>query len=135
MADTYDTEFIGWVVMDAEIQLVMFDVPRGIAERAILANEFPSRAQRGVANLLALSPDQSVNVMTAEHKRQKEKAACPHLQSTLSITSWRIEVPADADRSTTFSSEKELAKLIADWPISRRIDAWNGSRASHHSTI
>jgi hypothetical protein len=37
-----------------------------------------------------------------------------------------VEVPADADRSTTFSSEKELAKLIADGPISRLIDAWNG---------
>ena len=36
-----------------------------------------------------------------------------------------VELPADADRSTTFSSEKELAKLIADWPISRLIDAWN----------
>jgi hypothetical protein len=36
-----------------------------------------------------------------------------------------VEVPAGADRSTTFSSEKELAKLIADWPISRLIEAWN----------
>ena len=36
-----------------------------------------------------------------------------------------VEVPAGADRSNTFSSEKELAKLIADWPISRLIEAWN----------
>jgi hypothetical protein len=36
-----------------------------------------------------------------------------------------IEVPAGADRSTVFSTAKELAKLIADWPISRLIDAWN----------
>ena len=36
-----------------------------------------------------------------------------------------VEVPTGTDRSTTFSSEKELAKLIADWPISRLIDAWN----------
>jgi hypothetical protein len=35
------------------------------------------------------------------------------------------QVPAGTDRSTTFSTEKELAKLIADWPISRLIDAWN----------
>ena len=27
-----------------------------------------------------------------------------------------VEVSADADKSTTFSTEKELAKLIADWP-------------------
>jgi hypothetical protein len=36
-----------------------------------------------------------------------------------------VELPADADRSTAFSNEKELAKLVADWPISRLIDAWN----------
>ena len=36
-----------------------------------------------------------------------------------------VEVPAGADRSNTFSSEEELAKLIADWPISRLIEAWN----------
>ena len=36
-----------------------------------------------------------------------------------------VEVSADADKSTTFSTEKELAKLIADWPASRLIDAWN----------
>jgi hypothetical protein len=36
-----------------------------------------------------------------------------------------VEVPADADRSTTFSTENELAKLVGEWPISRLIDAWN----------
>jgi Protein of unknown function (DUF3489) len=36
-----------------------------------------------------------------------------------------VEVPADADRSTSFSTEKELAKLVGEWPISRLIDAWN----------
>jgi Protein of unknown function (DUF3489) len=36
-----------------------------------------------------------------------------------------VEVPADAERSTTFSTEKELAKLVGEWPISRLIDAWN----------
>ena len=35
------------------------------------------------------------------------------------------EVPAGLDRSTTFASEKELAKLTAEWPMSRLIDAWN----------
>ena len=35
------------------------------------------------------------------------------------------EVPAGIDRSTTFASEKELAKLTAEWPLSRLIDAWN----------
>lgn len=36
-----------------------------------------------------------------------------------------VEVPAGADRPNTFSSEKELAKLIAGWPAGRLIDAWN----------
>ena len=36
-----------------------------------------------------------------------------------------VEVPADADRSTMFSNEKELAKSVGEWPISRLIDAWN----------
>jgi Protein of unknown function (DUF3489) len=36
-----------------------------------------------------------------------------------------VEVPADADQSTTFSTEKELAKLVGERPISRLIDAWN----------
>jgi hypothetical protein len=34
------------------------------------------------------------------------------------------EVPG-ADRSTTFTNEKEMAKLTADWPVSRLIDIWN----------
>jgi hypothetical protein len=36
-----------------------------------------------------------------------------------------VEVPAGAERPNTFSSEKELAKLIAGWPAGRLIDAWN----------
>ena len=36
-----------------------------------------------------------------------------------------IEVLADVGRSTTFSSEKELAKLVGERPISRLIEAWN----------
>ncbi len=36
-----------------------------------------------------------------------------------------VEVPEGAGRSNTFSSEKELAQLIADWPVSRLIEAWN----------
>lgn len=36
-----------------------------------------------------------------------------------------VEVPANADRSNTFSTEKEFAKLVAEWPVSRLIEAWN----------
>ena len=35
------------------------------------------------------------------------------------------EAPAGADQTESFSSEKELAKLTADWPASRLIETWN----------
>src|SRR5271168_5325891 len=71
-------------------------------------------------------PTRGLNVTTANNKRQRRNT---HM-STFTIDpdnniTALVEVPAGADRSTTFSSEKELAKLIADWPISRLIDAWN----------
>jgi hypothetical protein len=33
--------------------------------------------------------------------------------------------PADADGSQSFSSVKDLAKLTAEWPVSRLLDTWN----------
>ena len=35
------------------------------------------------------------------------------------------EVPADADNLQSFASEKELAKLAAEWPGSRLVEIWN----------
>jgi len=35
-------------------------------------------------------------------------------------------LPAGADESQSFTNQKELAKLTADWSVSRLIDAWNG---------
>jgi hypothetical protein len=32
---------------------------------------------------------------------------------------------AGADASQSFSSSKELAKLTAEWPVSRLVDTWN----------
>jgi hypothetical protein len=34
-------------------------------------------------------------------------------------------LPAGADESQFFTNPKELAKLTADWPISRLVDTWN----------
>jgi hypothetical protein len=34
-------------------------------------------------------------------------------------------LPAGADESQSFSSAKELAKLTAEWPVSRLVDTWN----------
>lgn len=36
-----------------------------------------------------------------------------------------VEVPAGADESQSFTNLKELAKLTADWPMSRLVDTWN----------
>jgi len=35
------------------------------------------------------------------------------------------ELPAGDDESQSFSSAKELAKLTAEWPVSRLVDTWN----------
>jgi len=35
------------------------------------------------------------------------------------------ELPAGADESQSFTSQKELAKLTAEWPASRLVDLWN----------
>jgi hypothetical protein len=34
-------------------------------------------------------------------------------------------LPAGADESQSFTNQQELAKLTADWPISRLVDTWN----------
>jgi hypothetical protein len=35
------------------------------------------------------------------------------------------ELPTGADHSQSFSTAKELAKLTAEWPVSRLIETWN----------
>jgi hypothetical protein len=35
------------------------------------------------------------------------------------------EAPVSANETTTFASQKELAKLTAEWPISRLVEVWN----------
>ena len=35
------------------------------------------------------------------------------------------EVPAGADPGQSFSTEKELAKVTAEWPASRLVETWN----------
>jgi hypothetical protein len=34
-------------------------------------------------------------------------------------------LPAGADESQSFSTQRELAKLAADWPVTRLADTWN----------
>jgi hypothetical protein len=37
----------------------------------------------------------------------------------------RAGLPASTDNLETFATEKELAKLAADWPASRLVETWN----------
>jgi hypothetical protein len=34
-------------------------------------------------------------------------------------------LPAAADESSSFTNQRDLAKLTADWPISRLVETWN----------
>ena len=36
-------------------------------------------------------------------------------------------LPADADRSQSFSNAKELATLTAEWPVTRLVETWNSA--------
>jgi hypothetical protein len=40
------------------------------------------------------------------------------------ITAFAV-LPTGTDESQSFSTAKELAKLTAEWPMSRLIDTWN----------
>jgi hypothetical protein len=47
------------------------------------------------------------------------------IDSDSNITAY-AELPSDADKAASFSTEKQFGKLTADWPISRLVDTWNG---------
>jgi hypothetical protein len=63
-----------------------------------------------------------MNVWTATHERQRRIMVFT-IDSENNITAC-AEVPA-ADNLESFSTAKELAKLIAGWPISRLVETWN----------
>src|ERR1700722_1832633 len=67
-----------------------------------------------------------MNVTTAKDKRQRRKTHMSTLtiDGENNITSF-AELPPGADHSQSFSTAKELAKLTAEWPVSRLIDTWN----------
>jgi hypothetical protein len=67
-----------------------------------------------------------MNVTTAKYEAAKEKT---HM-STFTIDAENnitahADLPAGADQSQSFSTAKELAKLAAEWPMSRLVDTWN----------
>jgi hypothetical protein len=63
----------------------------------------------------------AVNVMTAKHWRQRRNTMATFtIDSDNNITA-HGELPAGADQSQSFTNQKELAKLTAEWPMSRLI--------------
>ena len=75
---------------------------------------------------LPLSPIGVMNVVTAKHKRPKENT----FMATFTIDcenniAAHAAVPSNLDDVQAFASEKELAKLAAEWPGSRLVEIWN----------
>jgi integrase/recombinase XerD len=66
-----------------------------------------------------------MNVTTANDKRQRRNTMATFtIDSDNNITA-HAELPAGADESQSFSNQKELAKLTAEWPASRLVETWN----------
>ena len=67
-----------------------------------------------------------MNVTTANDKREKEKTnmATFTIDTDNNIAA-HAEAPAAADNLQPFASEKELAKLAAEWPGTRLVEVWN----------
>jgi len=75
---------------------------------------------------LPLSRTGVMNVTTAKYKRPKEKQQ----MSTFTIDTdnnivAHVEETAVGENIQSFASEKELAKLAAEWPGSRLVEVWN----------
>src|SRR5690242_19586261 len=65
-----------------------------------------------------------MDVWTATNPRQRRNMATFTIESENNMTA-HSGLPAGADESQSFSNEKELAKLTAEWPVSRLLDTWN----------
>jgi hypothetical protein len=66
-----------------------------------------------------------MNVTSAKYKRPKEKAMPTFTIDAENNIVAHAALPAGSDQSQSFSSAKELAALIAEWPASRLVDIWN----------
>jgi hypothetical protein len=66
-----------------------------------------------------------MNVTTANDKRQRRNTMATFtIDSDNNITA-HAALPAGIDQSQSFTSQKELAKLTAEWPASRLVETWN----------
>jgi hypothetical protein len=69
------------------------------------------------------APFGAINVTTAKHSRQGETAM--FTIDTHNNVAAHAAAPASTDNLQSFTSEKELAKLAADWPAARLVEFWN----------
>jgi uncharacterized protein DUF3489 len=66
-----------------------------------------------------------MNVTTANDKRQRRNTMATFtIDSDNNITA-HAELPVGTDQSQSFTNQKELAKLTAEWPASRLVETWN----------
>src|SRR5271169_2805375 len=66
-----------------------------------------------------------MNVTTANDKRQRRNTMATFtIDSDNNITA-HPGLPAGVDESQSFTNQKELAKLTAEWPASRLVETWN----------
>jgi hypothetical protein len=73
---------------------------------------------------LPLRATRVMDVWTATNLRQRRNMATFTIDSENNIVA-HTGLPAGADESQTFSTSKELAKLTAEWPMSRLVKTWN----------
>jgi hypothetical protein len=70
-----------------------------------------------------------MDVMTADHPRKENMMTIFVIDADNNITAFpdaeqaKVAVGTDVQ---TFASQKELAKLAADWPVTRLVETWNG---------
>src|SRR5258706_13678715 len=66
-----------------------------------------------------------MNVVTANDSRQGETAMATFTIDTDNNIAAHAAVPANLENQQAFATEKELAKLSAEWPGSRLVEVWN----------
>jgi integrase/recombinase XerD len=94
----------------------------GDSSARFLSLERFSPASCGIA--LPLQPTGVMDVMTAKAAKEKSSMATFTIDAENNIVA-HTEAPGKTDNLQAFASEKELAKLSADWPASRLVDTWN----------
>src|SRR5271169_6354460 len=66
-----------------------------------------------------------MNVTTANDERQRRNTMATFTIDSDNNITVHTELPAGADQSQSFTNQKELAKLTAEWPASRLVETWN----------